>query len=168
MSDPQSPINPAQNIAGGVAAAATYNSSRDALKEVGTAFDYWSGQVSSTSLQMCYALIAANWLIFGSIGKILSYKSAAWSLITVLATIAFNLVSSYALAEWLRCRFGHAESDRKQWEKEYQEEKHKPSVWPYTKNIERASITIRAVRAFLPLIGGGLLIVAAIMQQKHP
>lgn len=167
MTDPQNKVNENQNIAAGSAATATYDSAKDALIQIQTAFDYWSGQVSITSLQMCYALIAANWLIFGSVGKILSYKSAEWSLITVLATIAFNMVSAYILAEWLRCRFGYAESNRTRWETEYRREKDLPSRWPYTENIERASIAIRAVRAFLPLVGGGLLILAAIMQQKH-
>jgi len=52
-------------------AAGTYKSSTDALKETKTAFDYWSGQVTATSLQMCYGLIAANWVVFGSVGNIL-------------------------------------------------------------------------------------------------
>lgn len=148
-------------------AVATYASPQDALKEIEGAFDYWSGQVSSTSLQMCYALIAANWLIFGSIGKILSYKSATWSLITVLATIAFNMITAYILAEWLRNRFGYAENNRTRWQEEFDAEKEKAGVWPYTRNIEWASIVIRFVRAFLPLVGGGLLIIAAVMEQIH-
>jgi hypothetical protein len=41
-------------------AAGTYESSTDALKEISAAFDYWSGQVTATNLQMCYGLIAAN------------------------------------------------------------------------------------------------------------
>jgi hypothetical protein len=37
-----------------------YESSTDALKQINEAFDYWSGQITATSLQMCYALIGAN------------------------------------------------------------------------------------------------------------
>jgi hypothetical protein len=52
-------------------ATGTYESSTGALKEIKTAFDYWSGQVTATSLQMCYGLIAANWVVFGSVRNIL-------------------------------------------------------------------------------------------------
>jgi hypothetical protein len=44
-----------------------YESSTDALKEIDDAFDYWSGQITATSVQMCYALIGANWVVFGSV-----------------------------------------------------------------------------------------------------
>ena len=38
-----------------------YGSSNDALKKVCSEYEYWSGRLTETSLQMCCALIAANW-----------------------------------------------------------------------------------------------------------
>jgi hypothetical protein len=85
-----------------------YESSTDALKEIDGAFDYWSGQVTATSLQMCYALIGANWVVFGSVGNILHSRYAIVSLLFVLLALTFNMVSAYALAEYMRIRFGYA------------------------------------------------------------
>lgn len=154
----ESPVVQATELAG------TYESSRDAMKEIEDAFNYWSGQISATSLQLCYAVVAANWVIFGSINKIIHSQWAIWSLTTVLLALAFNLVVAYGLAEWMRCRFGYAESDRKRWEAEFQREKNGPSKWPYTKHIERVSIAIRLVKVVLPLVSGILLIIGTLRQ----
>jgi hypothetical protein len=142
--------------------AGTYSSSQGALEELEEAFNYWSGQVSATSLQLCYALIAAIWLIFGSVKGILGSSCATLALFAVLLALATNLISSYAFAEFSRCRFGYAEKDRRRWETEFQAERNKASKWPYTPASERASIILRGVKTFLPLFGGVLLIVAAI------
>jgi len=88
-----------------------YESATDALKEIDDAFDYWSGQITATSLQMCYALIGANWVIFGSVGNILHSRYAIVSLFLVLLALTFNMVSAYALAEYMRSRFGQPRSD---------------------------------------------------------
>jgi hypothetical protein len=68
-----------------------YESSTDALKQINEAFDYWSGQITATSLQMCYALIGANWVIFGSVENILHSRYAIVSLLLVLLALAFNM-----------------------------------------------------------------------------
>lgn len=52
--------------------AALYASPAEALKKVSTEYEYWSGKLTETSLQMCYALIAANWVVFGSMNGSLS------------------------------------------------------------------------------------------------
>jgi hypothetical protein len=83
-------------------ATGTYKSSTDALKEIRTAFDYWSGQLTATSLQMCYGLIAANWVVFGSVGNILHSGYAVASLFLVMLALTFNMVSAYGLAEYMR------------------------------------------------------------------
>lgn len=75
-----------------------YASSTDALKQINEAFDYWSGQITATSLQMCYALIGANWVIFGSVGNILHSRYAIVSLLLVLLALTFNMLSAYMLA----------------------------------------------------------------------
>ena len=49
-----------------------YDSAEDALKELFGAFNYWSSQVTATSVQMCYAVIGANWVVFTSVGNIRS------------------------------------------------------------------------------------------------
>jgi hypothetical protein len=59
-----------KKLAIGKAGTGICESWTDALKEISGAFDYWSGQITATSLQTCYALIGANWVVFGSVGNI--------------------------------------------------------------------------------------------------
>jgi hypothetical protein len=140
-----------------------YASSTDALKQINEAFDYWSGQITATSLQMCYALIGANWVIFGSVGSILHSRYAIVSLLLVLLAPALNMVSSYALAECMRGRFGYAVSNRKRWEAEFQHEKVESTTWPYSKWTEEASIATRLIKVILPLASGICLIIGAVI-----
>jgi hypothetical protein len=144
-------------------ATGTYESSTDALKEISGAFDYWSGQVTATSLQMCYGLIAANWVVFGSVGNILHSRYAIVSLFLVLLALTFNMLSAYGLAEYMRNRFGYAVYDRNRWEAEFQHEKIKPTTWPYAKWTEGASIATRAIKIILPLASGVCLIIGAVI-----
>jgi hypothetical protein len=147
-------------------ATGTYESSTDALKELSGAFNYWSGQVTATSLQMCYGLIAANWLVFGSVGNILHNRYAIVSLFLVMLALTFNMVLSYGLAEYMRNRFGYAVSDPNRWKEEFQHEKIKPTTWPYARWTEGASIAIRAIKIILPLASGLCLIVGAIIAAR--
>jgi hypothetical protein len=162
MSD-GSKTNDNENIATETTPAGTYKSSTDVLKELKTAFDYWSGQVTATSLQMCYGLIAANWLVFGSVGNILHSGYAVASLLLVMLALAFNMVSAYGLAEYMRSRFGYAVSDPDRWEAEFQQEKIKPTTWPYSNWTQGASIASRAIKIILPLASGVCLIIGAIV-----
>lgn len=140
-----------------------YDSAEDALKELFEAFNYWSSQVTSTSVQMCYALIGANWVVFGSVGHILQNRWAIASLATVLLALALNTVSSLGFAEWMRCRFESADKDRRKWQKEFGDETLKHSLWPYTKRLNDISIALRYAKVLLPLSSGVLLILGAVL-----
>jgi hypothetical protein len=139
-----------------------YESSTDAVKQINDAFDYWSGQITATSLQMCYGLIGANWVIFGSVGNILHSRYAIVSLLLVLLALTFNMISAYVLTEYMRNRFGYAVSDRKRWEAEFQQEKIESTTWPYSKWTEGASIATRMIKVILPLASGICLIIGAV------
>src|ERR1700733_7011226 len=95
-----------QGLAAQSPVAGTYSSSQGALDQLEEAFNHWSGQVSATSLQLCYALIAGIWLIFGSVKGILGSRCATLALFAVLLALATNLMSAYAFAEYTRLRFG--------------------------------------------------------------
>src|SRR5207247_6737303 len=62
-----------------------------ALEEVGNQFNHWSGKLTENSLQMCYALIGANWVVYGSVGQILQSQWAKLSLLMVILTLAINV-----------------------------------------------------------------------------
>jgi len=60
-----------------------YKTPADAQKAVSGAYDYWRGNLTTSSLQMNYALIGANWIIFGSVNGILGSLWAKWSMLLV-------------------------------------------------------------------------------------
>ena len=163
MDDEEKRNTPARR--GGANGVGVYDSAEDALKELFESFNYWSSQVTATSVQMCYALIGANWVIFTSVGKILQNAWAIASLTTVMLALALNMVSSLGFAEWMRRRFDRADKNRSAWEVEYEREKNKHSVWPYSESVERASIVFRYAKVLLPLASGLLLIIGAFTQR---
>ena len=152
--------------AGAKKGVGVYESSEDALKELQDAFNYWSGQVTTTSVQMCYAVIGANWVVFGSVGNILASRWAIASLITVLLALTLNMVSSLGFAEWMRCRFDWADRNRRKWDEQFNEEKKKHSTWPYSDAIEKLGIAMRYARVLVPLASGVLLIIGAIFTHR--
>lgn len=48
-----------------------YKDPAQALQTVSSEYAYWSGKLTETSSQLSYALIAANWVVFGSLNGIL-------------------------------------------------------------------------------------------------
>src|ERR1035437_7007423 len=74
-----------------------YKSPSDALKAVHKDYLYWTGKLSDTSLQLSYALIAANWAAFGSVNGILA---SFWSKLSV-ALVIIALGVSVAGAKWV-------------------------------------------------------------------
>lgn len=135
-----------------------------ALEKVGSEFEYWSGKLTETSLQMCYALVAGNWLVFGSVGSILGSGWAMLSLLMVLLAMILNMVGAYIMSEWMRLRFEYAESDSDRWKEEFKEYSGERNARPFTKGIEMAGIALRVIKVGLPLVGGLFLIVGAMLK----
>jgi hypothetical protein len=48
-----------------------YATPAERLKAIVAGFDYWSGKLTDTSVQMSCAVFAANWVVFGSLSGIL-------------------------------------------------------------------------------------------------
>jgi hypothetical protein len=114
---------------------------------------------------VCYAVIGANWVVFTSVGNILRNAWAMASLTTVLLTLTLNMVSSLGFAEWTRRRFEKADENRPGWNAEFEREKDKHGVWPYTEGVERMSVALRYVKVLLPLSSGIMLIIGAVLQK---
>ena len=135
-----------------------------AIEKVGSEFEYWSGKLTETSLQMCYALIGANWVVYGSVGQILQSQWAKLSLLMVILTLAINVIGAWYLSESLRRRFEWAEGHSPEWEKEFQGAVGKRDPFPFTDAHETAGFWLRQVKGFLPLVGGVFLVVGAILK----
>jgi hypothetical protein len=67
-----------------------YQNPNDALKAVREDYLYWTGKLTDTSWQLSYAIIAANWAVFGSVDKLLGNL---WSKLSVSLVIV--------LSEWV-------------------------------------------------------------------
>ena len=61
-----------------------FESAGEAAKELFDGFNVWSGGVSTYGAQTSYAIIAANWAVYGSADKILSNKLAVFSMIIII------------------------------------------------------------------------------------
>lgn len=132
------------------------------LRDVCSAYNDWSKGLTESSLQMCFALVAANWLVFGSVAGIRQHGWAMASLFLVLAALAFNLLGAYSMAEWFRMRVEYAEEDSARWRLEFEKYSSLRHPWPYTQGIECAVKVLRFLKMILPLASGVCLIVAAL------
>lgn len=143
--------------------SALYQTAQDALKKVAEEYNYWSGRLTETSAQMCYALIGANWVVFQSGHGILQNVWAKLSLLMVLLALASSVVGSWWLSESLRRRVEYGEDDNARWEKEFEDARGKSVDWPFTTSIDRVGFLTRQIKAGFTLLGGILLIIGAVV-----
>ena len=137
-----------------------YESPSEALKVVREDYLYWTGKLTDTSLQLSYAVIAANWAVFGSVDKLLSNF---WSQLS-MALVIFALLLSVFGAKWMGelhiKQVDHAESDLSRWEAEFRVNAGKRDPWPFTKGIENLGRVMREVKVWLPLLAGIAFLIA--------
>jgi hypothetical protein len=133
-----------------------------ALEAVRSDFNYWSEKLTDTSLQLSFAVIAANWAVFGSVNKVLENDWAKYSLFLVLLSLGISLAGSKWMSELHRVRYEYAESDPARWEREFTASVGRRVAWPFTDDIERLGRILRLCKTWLPL-GGGVLFLAALI-----
>ena len=158
MNDPQktTPVEPSANR--------LYDSPGDALKKVAEEYGYWSSKLTDASSQMCYALIGANWAIFGGVKGILDEPWSKASMLLVVMALATSIVGSWALTERLRSRVVYGESSPARWEKEFEENSTISSPWPFTAGIDDIGKKMRTIKGLFTLSAGAALIIGAL---KH-
>jgi hypothetical protein len=143
--------------------AGIYATPEEALRKLSSEFEYWSGRLTDVSLQMCYALIGANWVISGaSINGIVKNPCATWSLILVLLALASNVVAAFVLCEALRSRFDYGERDSARWASEFKASIGRNVAWPFSDLIQNFGKYMRWMKVGLTLASGALLIAAAL------
>lgn len=142
--------------------AGLYASPEDALKKVDSEFEYWTGRLTDTSLQMCYALIGANWVIFGSVDGILKNIWAKSSLVLVLLALASSVIGAWVLSESLRKRIAYAQSNVERWKKEFEYSTGQDDAWPFTESMQNIGFYTRWMKAGFTLASGFCLIAGAV------
>lgn len=141
-----------------------YDSPQEALKKVSSEYEYWSGKLTETSLQMCYALIGANWIIFGSVNGILHSNWAKSSLVLVFLALGSNVIAALMLSEFLRSHIGYAEGHIETWDEEYNAAIGKDVAWPFTDRIQNTGRTMRWIKAGFTIASAICLIIGAILK----
>jgi hypothetical protein len=143
---------------------ALYASPAEALKKVCSEYEYWSGRLTEGTLQMSYAVIAADWAVFGSINGILDNFWAKMSLLMVIFGLAANLIGAWFLSEALRKRVEYGEADSPRWNREFTQYRESACAWPFTDPIQKVGGKMRLIKATFALAGAGFLIVGAILK----
>lgn len=139
-----------------------YSTPEEALKKVSSEFEYWTGKLTETSLQMCYAVIGANWVVFGSVGGILQSDWAKSSLLLVVVALGSNVIGAWMLSESLRKRVEYGEGNATKWTEEFEDAAGKDLPWPFTERIQNIGKYMRWIKAASALASGVCFIVGAI------
>lgn len=156
MTEPPSspPPAPQAPIAARTTTAALYESPRKALEAVRDDYLYWTGRVTDTSLQLSFAVIAANWAVFGSIDTILGNFWAKLSLALVIVGLGASLIAASVMGGLHARRVEYAESDAGRWQQEFENTSGKRDPWPFTSTIESVGYWQRAAKTWLPVAAG--------------
>jgi len=136
-----------------------FNSAGEAKKELQTAFDDWCSILTSHSIQIAFAIIAANWAVHGSASGILANCWSIWSMAIVLGFLGLNLLATWFMI-WLHYKqILYSEEDVERWNKEYDQAKGK-RYWPYTKSIENLGVIFRELKVWAPVLAAILFIIS--------
>jgi hypothetical protein len=137
-----------------------YPSASDALKAVRDDYLYWTGRLTDTSLQLAFAVIAANWAVFGS--QIFAKFWSKLSVGLVIVSLVFGLAGAKWMGELHRKRIEYAETDPSRWQAEFRDTAGKFNPWPFTRKIEWVGRRMRSAKTWLPLIAGISFLVALV------
>jgi hypothetical protein len=137
-----------------------YTNATDGLKSVRDDYLYWTGKLTESSLQMSFAVIAANWAVFGSLQRVFSSCWAKTSLSLVVLCVASNLVGAKVMGELHKKRADYAAEDLERWNRAYEASIGRRDPWPFTVGIEILGRVLREIRTWLPLLGGVAFFIA--------
>jgi hypothetical protein len=141
-------------------AGGLYQSPIEALKAVREDYHYWTGKLTETSVQLSYALIAANWAVFGSVDKILASFWSKLSITLVVVGLGFTVAAAKGMGEILRNRIEYAEADTARWQNEFTETSGKRVAWPFTDRADSLGRWMREAKTWIPLAAGVSFLVA--------
>lgn len=126
----------------------------DAIKELFEGFNDWSANVSTHGMHTAYAVIAANWAVYGDAQAIIGNLWAKFSIAIIISFLGLNLFCTWLMTLCYTEQYDYADEDRERWSSEFEREKIVPSSWPYTKFIEQLGEFMRLLKVWAPIIGG--------------
>ena len=114
-----------------------FSNAGDAVKELFEGFNDWSATVSAHGMYTAYAIIAANWAVYGDAQAIIGNLWAKSSIAIIISFLGLNLFCTWLMTKCYAKRCEYADENKARWSSEFEREKISPSAWPYTKFIER-------------------------------
>ena len=141
------------------AKATRFKSAGEADEELFVGFNAWSAGVSTYGVQTSYAIIAANWAVYGSADKILSNKLAVLSMIIIILFLGINLLCIGWVTKLYEDRCYYANDNKDRWKEEYDNRENLPA-WPYTIFMERLGDFKHLLNIFAPVVAGVIFIVS--------
>lgn len=157
--DPAQSVGPKAPEVGASSTSVLYPTASDALKAVHAGYHYWTGKLTEMSLQLSYAVIAANWVVFGSVDGILKSRWSKLSVALVVGNLGLSVAGARWLGELLRKRVLYA-GNAERWEAEFKANSGTQSEWPSTQGMQRLSRVFREVRTWLSLAAGLFFLIA--------
>jgi len=151
---PNSPQSVGTQQSEQIASSRRFADAGEAVKELYDGFNDWSATVSSYGIQMAYAVIAANWAVYGGAQAILENPWAKFSVAIVISFLGLNLFCTWLMTMCYAQRCSYADKDKTRWSKEFENEYTSSSAWPYTKFIEKLGDFIRLLKVWAPIVGG--------------
>jgi len=136
-----------------------FKTSGEAKKELQTSFDKWSSILTTHSIQIAFAIIAANWAVHGSASAILSNDWSKGSLVIILGFLGLDLLITRLITWLLYKRILYAEKNVDRWNKEYIKAKGK-RYWPFTKSIEYIGLAFRELKVWAPILAAIFFIIS--------
>jgi len=136
-----------------------YSTPAEATKAIQERYNYWTGKLNDVSLQLSFAVIAANWAVFKTTDGAIRNGWSRISIGIAIVGIAANLLATGWLGDALGDRVGYAESDLGRWESEYRTNTGEKTQWPYTDQIVARAKSARRIRIWIPIVGGFFLLI---------
>jgi hypothetical protein len=137
-----------------------YENSKKALESLRDWYTTWNGRLADRSVEVSYALIGANWAVFGSRDQLLDEPMAKISLVLVVTFLGLNLALTRIGTQMLQRRYYYAESNSSRWDEEYQEALGTRTPWPSTRAIDGVGQLLREIRTWMPLAAGVFFLIA--------
>jgi hypothetical protein len=129
-----------------------YRTPNEAMQAIREDYLYWTGWLTDTSLQLSYAVIAANWAVFGSVDELLTSFWSKLSVGLVIVSLGLNVAGAKWMGELHRARIDYAETDTVRWQNEFEETAGKRDPWPFTRKIEKLGRGLREAKPWLPIL----------------
>ena len=143
--------------------ARRFASAGDAARELHVHCSDWSVGLGKYGLQIAFALMAANWALYGSQKGILSNPLAKASMAVGFVYLALFLMLAASMFIQLRLRHRYADADKARWTQEFEAAAGKESPWPYTQAVELTGNSMHVLHFVGPLIMGYLLLLSTLL-----